>query len=250
MVRRYRWPVGLVGLFAAAAAAVGFGPPPAAAAEAQVALRNNQYVPKTVTVKAGDTVVWTDEDVSPHSVTADDGSFDSHPGCTGPANCMKLNDTFRHTFTAPGTYRYYCRIHGGPGGKGMAGTVVVTGSAVTTTSTTSKATSTAKGTSTTTRSRTSTTRTVRTPAGGASTTVGADTIPPITLPADSSASVTDPLAPAPITAAPSQGSTGPAVVVRSEGPDRPVVPGALAAAALTAVSVATWAVARRSRPRF
>jgi len=30
------------------------------------------------------------------------------------------------TFTAPGAFRYYCAVHGGPGGVGMAGIVRVT----------------------------------------------------------------------------------------------------------------------------
>ena len=28
-------------------------------------------------------------------------------------------------FDAPGEYRYYCEMHGGPGGQGMSGTIVV-----------------------------------------------------------------------------------------------------------------------------
>jgi plastocyanin len=52
-----------------------------------------------------------------HTITADDGSFDS--GILNPG------DTFSLTFDTPGTSAYYCQIHGGPGGVGMAGTIVV-----------------------------------------------------------------------------------------------------------------------------
>ena len=34
-------------------------------------------------------------------------------------------ETFSHTFTEAGESRYYCELHGGPGGSGMAGRVVV-----------------------------------------------------------------------------------------------------------------------------
>jgi hypothetical protein len=37
------------------------------------------------------------------------------------------NATYEFTFDEPGVYRYYCRIHGTPGGVGQAGVVVVGG---------------------------------------------------------------------------------------------------------------------------
>lgn len=33
--------------------------------------------------------------------------------------------SFSHTFTVAGSYPYYCRFHGGPGGQGMSGVVTV-----------------------------------------------------------------------------------------------------------------------------
>jgi plastocyanin len=38
---------------------------------------------------------------------------------------MKENDTFSFKFDKPGTYAYHCAFHGGNGGKGMAGKIVV-----------------------------------------------------------------------------------------------------------------------------
>jgi plastocyanin len=75
------------------------------------------YHPKTLTVPVGTTVEWVGRDAAPHTVTADDRSFDS--GLFG------AGERFRWTFTAPGTYGYYCIPHGAPGA-GMFGTVVVT----------------------------------------------------------------------------------------------------------------------------
>jgi plastocyanin len=93
-------------------------PSPAAAEQAQVKLANFAFSPAQLTVKAGTTVVWTSEDSASHTVTADDGSFNS--------GTLHKGDSFSFTFTKPGEYAYYCRFHGGPGGAGMAGSVVVT----------------------------------------------------------------------------------------------------------------------------
>jgi len=63
------------------------------------------YTPVTVTVVLGanNTVVWTNNDSSPHTVTANDGSFTS--GNLAPGQ------TYSFTFTAPGTYTYHCTYH-------------------------------------------------------------------------------------------------------------------------------------------
>ncbi len=80
-------------------------------------MQNLAFVPKTITVSAGSTVVWTNQDQVQHSVTADGGTFDS--GLLDPGQ------TFSVTFDTPGTYAYYCVPHGFPGGAGMSGVVVV-----------------------------------------------------------------------------------------------------------------------------
>lgn len=102
--------------------------PAAAVAQsgAQVEVVDSSFQPAEVSVEAGGTVTWTQSGSLPHSVTADDGSFDSHPQCGAGGDCMGTGDTFAQTFTAPGEHPYYCRLHGAPGGVGMAGVVVVT----------------------------------------------------------------------------------------------------------------------------
>jgi len=71
----------------------------------------------TLTIAPGTTVVWRNEDKAPHTVTADDGSYDS--------GNMGQGAEFSHTFTQAGEYPYYCAYHGGPGGTGMSGKVIV-----------------------------------------------------------------------------------------------------------------------------
>ncbi len=85
---------------------------------AAVKLVNFKFTPAQLTVKVGTTVVWTSEDNAPHTVTADDGSFDS--------GNMKKGDSFKFTFTKAGNFPYYCAYHGTAGGGGMSGTITVT----------------------------------------------------------------------------------------------------------------------------
>jgi plastocyanin len=110
-----------------ASASVLGGQPAGADEAATVGNGNFTFSPASVTITAGEQVVWTQNDDFPHSVTADDGSFDSSPGCLGDqAKCMKSGSTFEHTFATAGTFKYYCVIHGGKGGAGMSGTITVT----------------------------------------------------------------------------------------------------------------------------
>ncbi|HZR99919.1 MAG TPA: cupredoxin family copper-binding protein [Chloroflexota bacterium] len=62
-----------------------------------------QYAASTLTVPVGTTVTWTNHDVEPHTVTANDRAFAS-PG-------LETNDTFAFRFDAPGTYAYHCALH-------------------------------------------------------------------------------------------------------------------------------------------
>ena len=68
--------------------------------------------PVTVVIGVNNTVVWTNNDTAPHTVTANDGSFDS--------GNMAPTATFTFTFTTPGTYHYHCIYH-----PWMVATVVV-----------------------------------------------------------------------------------------------------------------------------
>jgi plastocyanin len=93
-----------------------------------VTVADNEFRPPEVTIVAGTEVVWTSTGAAPHSVTADDGSFDSHPECTGtdPSKCLGTGQAFRHTFATPGRFPYHCHVHGDAGGAGMSGILVVT----------------------------------------------------------------------------------------------------------------------------
>lgn len=85
--------------------------------DATVSIANFSFGPDTLTVKAGTTVTWRNNEDAPHTVTADDGSFSS--------STLGQGDSFSFTFDTPGTYDYHCQFHGGAGHTGMSGTIVV-----------------------------------------------------------------------------------------------------------------------------
>ena len=69
--------------------------------------------PGSVTVKQGSTVYWNNKDAIAHTVTADDGSFNS--------GTLAAGATFSFVVNTAGTYTYHCNFH-----SGMKGTLVVT----------------------------------------------------------------------------------------------------------------------------
>lgn len=78
--------------------------PPASAAAAPagkrvtVAIEGLKYRPNPVEVDVGDTVVWTNNDDREHTVTAEDGSFDSGP--------LRRGKSWSRAFEKPGKYAY------------------------------------------------------------------------------------------------------------------------------------------------
>jgi plastocyanin len=81
-----------------------------------VAIKSFVYVPETVTVAAGSSVAWTNQDNAPHTST---GIGDAVSALDSGA--IIFGQTFTQEFNAPGTYPYYCVYH-----PNMLGTVVVT----------------------------------------------------------------------------------------------------------------------------
>jgi plastocyanin len=83
----------------------------------EVTIADSRFQPREITISTGTTVEWTQTGSLPHTVTADDGAFDS--------GTLQRGDTFQHTFDELGRYPYHCEIHGAAGGIGMAGVIVV-----------------------------------------------------------------------------------------------------------------------------
>jgi plastocyanin len=70
---------------------------------ATVNIDNFAFAPAALTVTAGATVTWKNEDDSPHRIGDKNGTFKSA--------ALDTDDTFSHTFAAPGEYPYICTIH-------------------------------------------------------------------------------------------------------------------------------------------
>jgi plastocyanin len=85
------------------------------------------FTPAVVTIQAGDSVRFTNTGGF-HDVKADDGSFRCSQGCDGEGGDGAPSGnpwSFVRTFSQPGTFLYHCEEHGGPGGVGMSGRIVV-----------------------------------------------------------------------------------------------------------------------------
>jgi plastocyanin len=75
-------------------------------------LTSTAYAPSPISIAAGDTITWTNNDAVAHTSTGDDGSWNS--GTIAPGA------NFSRTFPSAGTFVYHCTIH-----PGMVGTVTV-----------------------------------------------------------------------------------------------------------------------------
>src|SRR5215212_2006681 len=84
-------------------ALVLFAPAVSAQDDMTVSIQDFSFSPGQITVASGTTVNWTNEGPSPHTTTADDGTWDS--------GTMEQGEDFSFTFDEPGTYTYHCSIH-------------------------------------------------------------------------------------------------------------------------------------------
>lgn len=87
---------------------------------ADVEVLDNSFTEENIQVKPGTKVVWTNDGRQNHDVVPidDDADWGVEPGD------FKVGDVYEHTFDEPGTYRYYCTLHGSKT-SGMVGAVVV-----------------------------------------------------------------------------------------------------------------------------
>jgi plastocyanin len=122
-VRRRAGQAFVVVLLAAAAGGcarsthVNAGPPTTLPPNSRVVrVANFAFTPQTLTISAGQTVVWEfNQPDAPHNVVSLSGPVSFNSGVP------QGRGTFSFTFTQPGTYAYDCQVH-----PDMTGTVVVT----------------------------------------------------------------------------------------------------------------------------
>ncbi|HXZ43799.1 MAG TPA: cupredoxin domain-containing protein [archaeon] len=123
-LKTFAWPTALAGTMALATllmpaalpAAQSKSPTPqvtvAKVASPQIRIENFQFTPAAVTVPVGTTVTWTNDDGTLHTVTSTTKAFSSAG--------LDEGGVFSYTFTSPGTYSYFCKLH-----PHMTGTIVV-----------------------------------------------------------------------------------------------------------------------------
>jgi plastocyanin len=92
----------LAGLAALLVCSTGEGAP-AVRKPIAIAIDAMKFSPADVTVKAGDTIVWTNKDVVAHTVTAKTGAFDS--------KVIPPGGTFKYVTKRTGDFVYVCSLH-------------------------------------------------------------------------------------------------------------------------------------------
>ncbi len=81
--------------------------------EVKIEIKNFAFGPKTITVKKGTTVTWTNQDTVKHDAASDDGEFKTE--------LMGQGESQSVTFDTVGTYNYHCTPH-----PNMKATIIVT----------------------------------------------------------------------------------------------------------------------------
>jgi plastocyanin len=82
---------------------MGATPAQVAGTTHKVTIEGMKFVPERIEVAAGDTIVWTNKDLFPHTVTANAAKVDS--GDIGP------NKSWKFVAKKKGEMPYICRLH-------------------------------------------------------------------------------------------------------------------------------------------
>jgi len=77
--------------------------PPRASKAVEITIKGMKFTPDSVTIKAGQSVTWTNGDQRDHTVAADDGSFNS--------GNLRPGDSFTYKFAKAGKFKYACSLH-------------------------------------------------------------------------------------------------------------------------------------------
>ena len=110
MTRKY---IASLAFVVAAFAALWFSLNPAHAAQTHIVeIEDFVFSPSELTVNHGDTVVFVNKDIVPHTATANDGSWDSGD--------MQPGDEWSFVASDEGVFDYFCTYH-----PRMVGTLIV-----------------------------------------------------------------------------------------------------------------------------
>jgi plastocyanin len=87
----------------AAASAAASGASSGQSGAVAATIKDFAFNPATIQAKVGQSITWTNQDSTAHTVTLDDKSVDS--------GNVEANATYSHAFTQAGTFTYHCAIH-------------------------------------------------------------------------------------------------------------------------------------------
>ncbi len=68
-----------------------------------VTIEDMRFQPEVLTVASGDTIVWVNKDLVPHTATSQAGGFDS--------KAIEAGRSWRFTVSAKGDFAYVCTFH-------------------------------------------------------------------------------------------------------------------------------------------
>lgn len=80
--------------------------------QSEIRVRNNTYLPESLTVPVGTAVRWVNDDADVHTISQTGGGFES--------GLLFARDAWTYTFNDPGTYDFFCLPH-----SYMRGTITV-----------------------------------------------------------------------------------------------------------------------------
>ncbi|NND19254.1 MAG: cupredoxin family copper-binding protein [Silicimonas sp.] len=71
--------------------------------EVEVRISGFTFQPDRVTIRTGDTVVWINTDLAPHTATAREGGWET--------GAIETGEQARVVFETPGDFDYFCAYH-------------------------------------------------------------------------------------------------------------------------------------------
>ncbi len=100
----HRAPIAILTTLAVLAVALAALAPVVLARSQQATITDSEYKPDDITIGVNEVVTWISDSDLEHTVTADDGSFDSGK--------MARGEAFANVFSKAGTYTYHCVVYG------------------------------------------------------------------------------------------------------------------------------------------
>jgi plastocyanin len=82
---------------------IGQAAAPAAPRKHTIIIEGTRFQPESLTVKAGDTIVWMNKDLFPHTATASNSTFDSQ--------VIPAGASWKYIAKKKGDFAYVCIFH-------------------------------------------------------------------------------------------------------------------------------------------